>query len=115
MEFKVKILVLVLVLGSFLGGAMVIEACPMHLFTPDKIADILMQPTYDEIATMKADLVNGVITYEQWEAQMYGLKVRLGVQRVILEAIRDSGRAYEDKLELLNAVFPWNIRGGIAH
>ena len=83
---------------------------PMQVCTPEEIADILLQPTKDKIAAHKALLVAGEITVEEYISFMSLLKLEMELKTVLLEAIRDSGRVYNEKLELLNAIFPWNIR-----
>ena len=112
---KTKTLIgITLVFGIVALGIVVVDAMPMQSCTPQQIADILLQPTHDEISSMKADLVAGDITFEQWKQQMGILKFRLEVQLVLLEAIRDSPiMSYEQKLEALFAIFPWNVRGSM--
>jgi hypothetical protein len=41
---------------------------------------------------------------------MAAIKFRLEIQTTVLEAIRDSGRPFDEKIKLLLAIFPWNVR-----
>lgn len=104
---RTKIVLTVFILLALTGSSL---AMPMQVCTPEQIADILLQPTNNEIANLKLDLVSGDITVEEWRLSMAGIKFRLGMQLVLLEAIRDCGKTFEEKINLLLAVFPWNVR-----
>jgi hypothetical protein len=101
-----------LVIGILIGSSItIVIGMPIQSCTPEKAAWLLLQPTNSEIANLKADLVAGDITFEQWKAQIGVIKFRLDLQTVLLKAIRDSPiMSYDSKLEALFAVFPWNIR-----
>lgn len=99
MKKGIAIIALSLIALIASAGAMVLS--------PSETADAIMAPTIADIAMYKAELVAGNITFDEWKSYMYAKKVELGLYTIVLEAIRDSDRSYNNKMQAVYTLFDY--------
>ena len=106
MKKGIALIAVVVLVGSL--GAVI--GMPMSSCTPEQIAAILLQPTKDEIAGYRADLVAGDLTESEYIFCLKCVETRLNIQLLQINLLR--GGTVAEIREGLTNIFGWNVRAG---
>ena len=106
-QMKIAVIAVLVVLVGSLGAVI---GMPMSACTPEQVAAILLQPTKDEIAGYRADLVAGDLTETEYIFCLKCVEIRLGIQLLQINLLR-GGTVTEIREGLFN-IFGWNVRAG---